>query len=69
MVAYFVRFPIKEAKMFLEDNLIDCEEWHSNKGEVELRIDMETLDEDEFNAIIDKFGPECKMYEYLIIWY
>jgi len=69
MVAYFVRFPIEEARAILSENDIYYEEWYNDNGEVELRIDMESLDEDEFNAIINNFGSECKMYSYLIIWY
>jgi len=69
MVAYFVRFPIEEARIILSENDIYYEEWYNDNGEVELRIDMENLDEDEFNVIINNFGSECKMYSYLIVWY
>jgi len=69
MVAFFVRYNIDEVKEILSEYDIPYEKWFNDNGEVELRIDIESLNEDELNFLIDKFGKEIKMYEYLILWY
>ena len=69
MVAYFVRYHIDEAREILSEYDISYEEWYNDNGEVELRIDVESLNEEELNYLVNKFGKEIKMYEYLILWY
>ena len=72
MTAIFVgSINLEEVKDFLFDNEIDYQEWYKD-DELEIRVDLECLDEDEFNKLESEFNEmieqDLNKFTYLIFW-
>ena len=72
MTALFVgSIDLNKVKNFLFDNDINFEKWYRD-DKLEIRVDLKSLDEDEFNKIESEFnseiGQDLNKFTYLIFW-
>ena len=62
---------LDKVKDFLFENDIDFQEWYRD-DELEIRVDLENLDEDEFNKLESEFNDKLEKnineFTFLIFW-